>query len=338
VFAFGCVLYEMLTGERAFLGTSVADTLSRILRDEPVPVVERLPEVPARLRWVLDKCLGKKARDRYQDTRDLGVDLRSVVAEPELAAAKPVMAPAPSRRWLTAVLVVGSALVALVAGLVVGRGSPPAPGPSARHFEILTKDFQPLAASSGHMLAISDNGMRIAYIDERQLMVRDLGTSEIIPVPSTSLSISPFFSPDGEWLLHTRSAAGNTSKVWLEGDQSFSVCDASSVNGGDWGDNDTIVFSDGSSLWTVAADSTKCRQLGEESRGEQTHYASVEFLPGETELLVELREAHEGVPPVDRGPEVRSSAAVLSAAMSPCESRPRPIGRHDSRPTGGRSP
>ena len=314
VFAFGCVLYEMLTGQRAFPGTSVADTLSRILRDEPAPVAERAPDVPGRLRWVLDKCLAKGARDRYQDTRDLVVDLRGVVAEPRPATSRPATAPAASRRWLTPALVAGAALVALLAGLGLGRVSPTSHGPPARRFEILTRDVQPFAASSGHMLAISDDGMRIGYIDERQVMVRDLGTSEIIRVPSTSLSISPFFSPDGEWLVHTRSAAGNTTKVWLDGAQSFPICQASSVNGGDWGENDTIVFSDGTSLWTVAADSTECRQLGEESRGQQTHYASVEFLPGETELLVELREAPEEVAPLDRGPDVRSSVVVLSAA------------------------
>lgn len=77
-FAFGCVLYEMLTGRRAFARASSAETVSAILRDEPTPIADLRPDVPAPLRWMVERCLSKEPRDRYAATRDLARDLKTL--------------------------------------------------------------------------------------------------------------------------------------------------------------------------------------------------------------------------------------------------------------------
>jgi eukaryotic-like serine/threonine-protein kinase len=77
-FSLGCIFYEMLTGRSAFRRTSVAETFSAILRDEPRPVDEINPSVPQPLRWILERCLAKAPRDRYASTRDLARDLQTI--------------------------------------------------------------------------------------------------------------------------------------------------------------------------------------------------------------------------------------------------------------------
>jgi hypothetical protein len=75
-FSFGCVVYELITGRRPFLGTSPMETMSAILRDDPIPISELRPGVPAPLRWLVERCLSKEVRDRYASTRDMARDLR----------------------------------------------------------------------------------------------------------------------------------------------------------------------------------------------------------------------------------------------------------------------
>jgi eukaryotic-like serine/threonine-protein kinase len=81
-FSLGCILYEMLTGRRAFARSSVAETLSAILRDEPTPIEELNLNVPAPIRWIVERCLAKSPGDRYVATRDLARDLQGFREHP----------------------------------------------------------------------------------------------------------------------------------------------------------------------------------------------------------------------------------------------------------------
>ena len=76
-FSFGLVLYEMLTGRRAFSRPSAVETLAAIIRDDPPPIGQLNPSVPAPVRWIVDRCLAKNPADRYGSTRDLARDLAS---------------------------------------------------------------------------------------------------------------------------------------------------------------------------------------------------------------------------------------------------------------------
>ncbi len=115
-FAVGCVLYEMLTGRRAFARASAADTISAILRDEPVSLTVMRPEIPPPLVWIVERCLAKDKRERYAATRDLARDLQNLRAhagDPSLRSSgsgEEQRAPARRRNRL-----VGTALLALAA-------------------------------------------------------------------------------------------------------------------------------------------------------------------------------------------------------------------------------
>ncbi|UCE02998.1 MAG: protein kinase, partial [Candidatus Latescibacterota bacterium] len=88
IFSFGSTFYEMLTGRAPFQAASSADTISDLLNNQPVPVASINPDVPSEVQWILDKCLEKSAEERYQDTRDLVVDLRHLVRD-SLSTSRP---------------------------------------------------------------------------------------------------------------------------------------------------------------------------------------------------------------------------------------------------------
>jgi Tol biopolymer transport system component len=119
-FAFGAILYEMLTGRRAFERATAVDTLSAILHDEPEPVGSVSPGTPVPLRWIVERCLAKDADERYASTRDLARDLalnRDRGAEIEPPAVPRLM------RTLVPTIVAAVVLLALAAALLVGRRS-----------------------------------------------------------------------------------------------------------------------------------------------------------------------------------------------------------------------
>ncbi len=137
VWAFGCVLFEMLTGRRAFVGETVADTLAAVLRAEPE--WRRLPSnLHPRLRLLLERCLEKKARDRYQGIGDARVDIQQVLADPHGAlihADAPLSVPLRLGLRLAATVV----LTALVVGVGVWNLRPSPPGREGRLAHVLAE-------------------------------------------------------------------------------------------------------------------------------------------------------------------------------------------------------
>ena len=129
-FSFGLVLYEMLTGRRAFARPTAVETLSAIIREDPPPVEQFNPSIPAPVRWVIDRCLAKRPAERYGSTRDLARDLASArdhFSELTGSGASAVSAAAPvardRRRELVAWLLVAAVgIAALVLFLRPGRG------------------------------------------------------------------------------------------------------------------------------------------------------------------------------------------------------------------------
>ena len=142
-FSFGALLYEMATGKRAFEGESRVDVLSAILRDEPQPVASHNPKVPAPLRWIIERCLGKEPKDRYAATEDLARDLATVrdrlseatTSGPALAAEPPHWGP---RRIAAAAAL---PLATLLLGLAAGWFALRPPLPSTPRFQRVT--FRP---------------------------------------------------------------------------------------------------------------------------------------------------------------------------------------------------
>jgi Tol biopolymer transport system component/tRNA A-37 threonylcarbamoyl transferase component Bud32 len=268
VWAFGVLLYEMLTGMPVFSGESVPHILAGVLRMDPD--WGRLPKhVPARLKRLLDRCLKKKVRDRYHSMADVRVELEDLLRNPE----EGVVASAPMRPlWRRAL----PAAVTLVLGVVLASAyllsqrptaAPVATAPTlpVSRFEITPPATAPLASLGGAQVAISPDGKRIAYFAEKpdngnvELYVRELDALEARPIPGTegraAGNMNLFFSADGKSIGYFAPDRGGLISVTIDGRPSVKIVDTPSPAylGGTWTADNTIVYSSGLTLQRVSA-------------------------------------------------------------------------------------
>ncbi len=291
IWAFGCVLFEMLTGRRAFDGPSQSDVLVSILEREPD--WSALPaKTPPPVERLLRRCIEKDVRRRLRDVGDARLELEDVLTPVAPGGLPAERVPATMTRgsWIrtTAALALGGAIGgALVAGLMWASSSPAAP---QVQFSVTLPEGERLAATDFPALAISPDGRLVTYLVERgssrQLSLRHLDAVGSVPLPGTSNAISPFFSPDSQWIAFF--ADGKLKKVPVAGGPPFTICDADAGLGGTWGSDGTIVFAPatGSALQRVSANGgtpARVTQL-DAARGEFSHRWP-EFLPDSTTIL-----------------------------------------------------
>ena len=200
VWAFGCVLYEMLTGARAFAGDDVSDTLAAVLRGEPDWRV--LPsETPASIRRLLRRCLEKDRKRRLSDAADARLEIEEALTTPMFETSA---APAPSQGgWRRGALIAAAALAVggVAAGGAVWTAIRPA---SARVTRTVIQTsgataltISPRAAGS---LAITPDGSRLVYTAASQLVVRRLDQFDSEALTGLGAPTQPFISPDGQWI------------------------------------------------------------------------------------------------------------------------------------------
>ena len=162
-FSLGLTLYEMLSGRRAFQAETAAQTLAAILEDEPEPIAKLNARVPAPLRWVIERCLAKDPRQRYESTMDLARDLRTLRDRVTEVASVTDITPAfvpRRRRLITAVTMAAVALAGVAAGLIAGLAS----GRSETRLDRYR--FTPFATDAGYQAspAWSPDGKTLAYV------------------------------------------------------------------------------------------------------------------------------------------------------------------------------
>jgi Tol biopolymer transport system component len=290
IFAFGAVLYEMVTGQRAFEGKSRGSLMGSIMRDTPPPVSSVQRIAPVALDRLIATCLAKDPDDRWQSTRDLWRELKwmadsGAVDEKSFV---PIVDGAGTRPALSVGLVVGIALiVAVVAAAAAWRlkpGAPAAPTPVAR----LTVALPPgdrMGNLGTPSIAISPDGEKLAYVNLRgnirQLYVRVLSTMEANPVIGTEGASVPFFSPDGQWLGFF--AEGKLKKIRLTGSAPETLCDAATGLGGTWGTDGTIYFVpfNATGLWKVSDAGGARQQVTTLDRGKgEVSHRWPQVLPG----------------------------------------------------------
>ncbi len=238
IFSFGLVLYEMLTGRRAFEASSQTGLMAAILKEEPPPLTKLLPSTPPLLDRTVRKCLAKDPSKRWQTASDLRDEL-AWVAESESAP----LAASPRRVFLPWMMGLSAAvLLALVATISLWRpwrAPPPSPPDGAdRPFVQLDLETGPDEVSQ---LAVSPDGLRIAFVSKGGLAIRRLDRAKITPLSATEGATSPFFSPDGRWVAFF--TQGKLKKIAVDGGDPVTLCDAceNSGLGGTWGGDDTIV-------------------------------------------------------------------------------------------------
>ncbi|MFQ5743892.1 MAG: protein kinase [Acidobacteriota bacterium] len=298
-FAFGCLLYEMIGGKRAFGGETVVDTLHAIARTEPQPLGELKPGLPAELQRIVRKCLAKEAARRYQTSDDIVVDLRQL--EDDIAAG---VAPSAASRvqeatgpvasgWSTAVLVAATVVIGLLVGSLTWLATRPgvtAP-PALADFEIPLPEGLEFTAPTLRLVAFSPDGSQIVMAANKQLWRRAIGETEMTPVRGTEAELftaSPFFSPDGQEIgfladfeLKRVAATGGAPQVLLSDERSL-------LHGGSWADDGNIYFGRGTGgIWRVAANGGEPEKIVPLESGSAR---APQLLPGGQWVLFTLRE------------------------------------------------
>jgi serine/threonine-protein kinase len=243
IWAFGAVLYEMLTGSRAFPGEDVTDAIVSIMSREPD--WSRLPaETPSPIRMLLKRMLDKDAKRRL---RDVG-EARLVFDDVLYGRAQPVEAqPAPVARspvWRRLMPVAATAIVVATVAYGAWRMTPTPPMPIVRFTITLPENFE-FTRTAARMIDVSRDGAQIVYLGNRQLHLRSLSTNESRPLAATLDPATPFFSPDGQWIAFLSVGESAIKKVAVAGGASVRLCSMPTgvgmFQGGAW-EGDWIYF------------------------------------------------------------------------------------------------
>jgi Protein tyrosine and serine/threonine kinase/WD40-like Beta Propeller Repeat len=213
IWAFGCILFEMLSGRQTWSGRSATDIIAVLVAREPD--WSRLPSgLHSRIRFVLERCLEKEVEDRYRDIAEARVEISKALADPGGVTVKASSAPAKGSQavmWVT--------VAAAVVGIAAAGGSgwywysrSPDRQPVAR----FSVDFQEMVGPTTPglpplpLVAVSRDGTKLALSSMRQISLRNLGESEARPVQGAAgqTVFSPAFSPDGQWLAYVDYTSG----------------------------------------------------------------------------------------------------------------------------------
>ena len=294
IWAFGTVLFEMLSGQGTFDGRTVSDVLAAVLRADPdwrdLPL-----DLHPRIRLLLERCLEKEAGDRCHDIADVRVDIQKVLADPrgvllpQEAAAEPQVTWRIVLPWAVGVF----AITVILAGLLGWNLRPETTsgvGPVVR-FPLLLPEGQAFHSTNHAVLSVSPTGADLVYSADDQLYLRSM--DELLPRPIQGTTgerpSSPFISPDGQWvgycsdfLLKKIPIAGGVPEIIV--DPGLGV-----VFGASWGPDENIVFGQLDGVWSVPAGGGTLQLLIGTEPGEQVFGPAL--LPDGEHLLFSLTEA-----------------------------------------------
>ena len=269
--AFGCVLYEMLTGKRAFAAEDVSDTLAAVLRGEADWTALPAHVSPA-TRLLLQRCLEK---DRKKRIADISI-ARFLINEPAIVTLDAGVAPAPSKPlWrraipFTATAVFAAALVAGVAWTLRPSSTPL----TISRFTIPLPEGQVFTNDGRHVLAISPDGTRIVYVANVRLHLRSMSDLEATPIPGTESRqgvLNPVFSPDGGSVAFWVADDRMIKRIAINGGAAVNICPAERPSGIAW-DASGILFGQGrDGIKRVAAAGGEPETLVRVSDGEIAH-------------------------------------------------------------------
>jgi len=270
IWAFGVVLYEMLTGGPLFTGATVSDTLAAVLRADPD--WSRLPpETPVAIRRLLRRCLVREKKNRLRDIGDARLEMDEA---PEVS---PVVTAARRRSpllWVVAALLAGTLIAVSWSRLLV-------PAQRARPVSRWTATLPGPAVSD---VALSRDGTRLVYAGATRgadsLTLCALDRQDAIPLAGTAAAVGPVFSPDGQWIVFFEGE--KLEKVAVTGGPPILVSKAPDQRGRTWGDDDTIVYGTvDRGLMRVPASGGVPQPLTTPDRGKgETAHQWPNFLPG----------------------------------------------------------
>jgi serine/threonine protein kinase len=275
IFAFGAMVYEMLSGQRAFRGETPAETMTAILKEDPPELAPTSHPISPALDRIVRRCLEKSPEQRFQSARDLSFALAALSGTDSSAAARVGSTPRKIPLLLLASIVVTAATGSAITWWVTSRSSPPV----RMRFSI------PVTGEVSHM-ALSPDGSLLAFVspDESSqlpvLFLQRIGSSEVRPLPGTEGASYPFWSPDGGYVAFF--ASGKLQKTPVAGGTPQFLASVLAARGGSWGTRGVIIYAPdaGGELWRVNSDGTGARPLTDHliEMNEDTHRWPV-FLP-----------------------------------------------------------
>ena len=277
LWAFGCVLFEMLSGRRAFAGQDTTETLAAVIKDDPD--WGALPdETPPSIRRLLRRCLAKDPKGRLSDAAVARIEIDEALSGPPDV---PAVAKSSRRRerfvWATALTLTGSlAVVAIVWALR------PAPPPGELRFEITTP---PTSGPSAESIAISPDGTRIVFVATAEgvpkLWVRSLDSDRAAPLAGTDGATAPFWAPDSRTVAFFTATDNLLKRIDIENGSLTVVATIPLGTGGTWNQDGTILFSHLSGADGISRVSANGDQVSDVTRPEKeapTHQFP-QFLP-----------------------------------------------------------
>ncbi len=286
IFAFGSVLFEMLSGKRAFTGETASDTLAAVLRAEPE--WQALPEnISPPIRKLLRRCLEKNPRDRLRDIGDARSELRAAQSsdtQPLFPAADAVSGGV--RRWLPWAIAALMTTTAIVAVWQSNRPAAP-PAKNVLRFSVAMADPHWLASGTRAALAISPDGKSLVFVGtgsgNTQLFLRSMAQGTVTPIPGTEGGFSPFFSPDSQSIAFY--AGAELKKLALAGGKPVRLIEARNTIGGAWGEDGSIIIpAEWARLTRIFPDGKSEVLLEKSTTGDICLWPS--FLPGSRAVLL----------------------------------------------------
>jgi serine/threonine protein kinase len=281
IFAFGAVLYEMLSGVRAFRRDTAAETMTAVLKEDPPELSGPVRAVSSTLDRIVRRCLEKNQAERFQSARDLSFALSALSGSETSAAGRAPAAAASGRKRLLPWAAVGMAMVAVAAATwFVARRSEPT---NRMQFSLAGSD----EISISHM-ALSPDGSTLAFVSPEDstglpvLYVQRIDSPSVKALPGTQGVSFPFWSPDGAYLGFF--ANDKLQRIAVSGGAPQTLARTTAGRGGSWGKQNVIIYAPdpSSGIWRINADGSGAAPLTQvimQAKPEQQTHRWPLFLP-----------------------------------------------------------
>jgi Tol biopolymer transport system component len=317
IFAFGALVYEMVTGRRAFQGGTAASLIGAILHTDPPPVSSLQPLTPPGLDHVVSRCLAKNPDDRWQTARDLVLELKWIAERPSPPAVEHRRG-ARAAVWTAAFLAILAVAAAAVASILFLRA--PVDGPAIRLTFTPPPDLTVAEVRHGGPVTISPDGLRVVYVavgsdGQPRLWVQALdATAQALA--GTEGAAYPFWNPDSRAIGFF--ANHRLKRINVDGGPPLDLCDAVLPRGGTWSQEGVIVFSagGGAHLYQVPSGGGVPAELTFERSNSESLWPS--FLPDGRHFLYfgRFRESGVHVASLDQGVKTTLLAKGLYAGAA----------------------
>jgi eukaryotic-like serine/threonine-protein kinase len=305
VYALGAVLYEMLSGDPPFTGSTAQAVVARVVTESPRPLLPQRHTIPRQVEAATLTALEKLPADRFATAAEFADALRN----PTYAATVPITAAAPgqprpaARRWIGVLVPAAALLLGATGGAVLWSRFHRAPAPLLSQFSLALKPrqgLQPPSPAGGARIALSPDGRALVYIGPAeggtQLWLRRLDQLDATPITGTEGASNPFFSPDGRRVGFIKN--GNEVRIAsLAGAPTVTLTDKVNTSSGAWGDDGYLYFEVDSGVARMRASGGEIEPVYKISiKDKEVATEWVHLLPGAAGVLFRLRHAGQGPP------------------------------------------